>query len=138
MIIADFSTQLPPQAAPSGGFLWIKILLILLLLVILRAFMVGRTLLLAKRLSALALFLILVLLVLFPEASNYAAHRLGVGRGVDLLFYLSHLFLLLLIVSLWRRFALLADAVTRLSRRIAIENATKPQSEAPPSDKKSL
>jgi hypothetical protein len=135
MIIADFSNQLPEQAA-SGSFLWIKILLIILLLVILRAFMVGRGLLLAKRLFALVLFLVLVALVLFPDVSNYAAHHLGVGRGVDLLFYLSHLFLLLLIVSLWRRMAGLADTVTKLSRRFAIETARKPQDKNSPADTK--
>jgi hypothetical protein len=132
MIIAEFSTQLPSQSVPFGGSLWIKILLILVLLVILRSFMVGRKLLLVKRLSALGLFLVLVLLVLFPQASNYAAERLRIGRGVDLLFYLSHLFLLLLIVSLWRRLTVLTDAVTRLSREIAIQTARKPNANKNP------
>ena len=50
----------------------------------------------------------------------------GVGRGVDLLFYLSHLFVLLLIVSLWRRLVTLSDSLTKLTRQIAIENAKKP------------
>ena len=128
MIIAEISPSAvsgPSQSIPFGGSLWIKIFLILLLLVILRSFMVGRKLLLVKRLSAFGLFLVLVLLVLFPQASNYAAERLKIGRGVDLLFYLSHLFLLLLIVSLWRRLTVLTDEVTRLSREIAIQTARK-------------
>jgi small membrane protein len=124
MIIADLS-QLPDETV-SVGFMWIKILLILLLLVILRAFTFGRSLLLIKRLSAIGLFAVLVLLVLYPQVSNKIAHQLGVGRGVDLLFYLSHLFLLLLIVGLWRHSAILSDAVTKLTRQIAIDNARKP------------
>jgi hypothetical protein len=54
-----------------------------------------------------------------------------------LLFYLSHLFLLLLIVSLWRRLVGLADAVTKLTRQIAIQNANKPQDRDLSSDTKS-
>ena len=125
MIIADLSTQFSDQTVSSGSLFWIKILLILLLLVILRAFMVGRSLVLAKRLSALGLFVILVLMVLYPQASNFIAQKVGVGRGVDLLFYLAHLFVLLLIVSLWRRLVTLSDSVTKLTRQIAIENARK-------------
>jgi small membrane protein len=147
MIIAEISTSAiggfdrltagGPEQIGNGNFLWIKILLILLLLIILRAFMVGRSLLLIKRLSAFGLFVILVLLVLFPQVSNLIANKLGVGRGVDLLFYLSHLFLLLLIVSLWRRLVGLADAVTKLTRQIAIQNANKPQDRDLSSDTKS-
>lgn len=127
MIIADLSTQFTDQTVSGGSLFWIKILLILLLLIILRSFMVGRSLVLAKRLSALVLFVILLLLVLYPQASNYVAHKLGVGRGVDLLFYLAHLFVLLLIVSLWRRLVTLSDSVTKLTRQIAIDNARRPK-----------
>ncbi len=125
MIIAYFSQQLPEHSG-SGSIFWIKILLILGLLIILRAFMVGRSLQLAKRLSAIGLFIIMVLLVLYPQASNYIADKVGVGRGVDLLIYLSILLIFLLMVSLWRRIVTLSDAVTKLTRQIAIESARKP------------
>jgi len=125
MIIANLSQEIG-QPDISGSLFWIKLLLIIGLLIILRAFMVGRSLVLAKRLSAIGLFLIMVLLVLFPEASNVIAHKVGVGRGVDLLIYLAILLILLLLVSLWRRIVTLSDAVTKLTRQIAIENAKKP------------
>ncbi len=125
MIIAEISQQFPENAA-SGSLFWIKLLIILGLLIILRAFMVGRSLVLAKRLSAFGLFVIMVLIVLFPDTSNYIAHKVGVGRGVDLLIYLSILLIFLLMVSLWRRIVTLSDAVTKLTRQIAIENARKP------------
>jgi len=105
----------------------IKVILIAILLIILRAFLVQKSLMLAKRLSAVALFLLLVFLVLFPDMSNQIANKVGVGRGVDLLFYLSHLFLLLLIVALWRRLNVLSETVTKLTRDIAVENAHKPE-----------
>lgn len=111
----------------EGGSIWIKIILIVLLLIVLRAFLVQRSLVLAKRLIALSLFIVLVLLVIFPKVSNDIAETIGIGRGADLLFYLSHLFLLLLIVGLWRRSIMLADVITRLTREIALQNASKPQ-----------
>ena len=125
MIIAEISQQLPEHAG-SGSIFWIKILLILGLLIILRAFTVGRSLQLTKRLSAIGLFVIMVLLILYPKASMYIADKLGIGRGVDLLIYLSILLIFLLIVSLWRRIITLSDSVTKLTRQIAIENARKP------------
>ncbi len=125
MLIAEISQQFPENAA-SGSLFWIKLLIILGLLIILRAFMVGRSLILAKRLSAFGLFVIMVLIVLFPDTSNFIAHKVGVGRGVDLLIYLSILLIFLLMVSLWRRIVTLSDAVTKLTRQIAIESARKP------------
>jgi len=103
----------------------IKIILIILLIVILRAFLVQK-LLLAKRLAATAAFFILLLLVVFPDVSTKIANMIGIGRGVDLIFYFSHLFLLLLIIALWRRTITLMQIITKLNRAIAIQNALKP------------
>ncbi len=105
----------------------IKIILIALLLITLRAFLVQKTLRLTKRIVAVLMFLGLLFLILFPDVSTSIANKIGVGRGVDLLFYLAHLFFLLVAVALWRRSITLNAAVTRLSREIAIENAVGPQ-----------
>ena len=107
----------------------IKIILIILLLVILRAFLVQKSLILIQRVIAGLMFLFLLFLVLFPEVSTRVANIIGVTRGVDLLFYLSHLFLLLLIVALWRRSIVLTACITRLSRAIALQSADKPHKE---------
>ena len=108
---------------------WIKIILIILLLFILRALLVQKSLAMIKRIVAGLMFLILLSLVIFPEASTRVANFVGVGRGVDLLFYFSHLFLLFLIVALWRRTIVLTDTITRLSRAIAIRDANKLKNE---------
>jgi hypothetical protein len=104
----------------------IKIILIIFLVVVLRAFMVQKSLLLTNRLVASLLFLFLALLVVFPDVSTAVANAIGVGRGVDLVFYFSHLFLLFLIVSLWRRSIDLQVTVTQLARIIALQNPIKP------------
>ena len=107
----------------------IKIILIALLLITLRAFLVQKSLKLTKRVVAVLMFLGLLFLVLFPDVSTSIANKIGVGRGVDLLFYFAHLFFLLVTVALWRRSIALSAALTRLSREIAIQNAAKPQKE---------
>jgi hypothetical protein len=104
----------------------IKIILIVILLIILRAFLVQKSLILVKRAVAVLMFTGLLFLVLFPDVSTWAANKIGVGRGADLLFYFAHLFFLLVAVALWRRLITLNDTVTRLAREIAIIKAIKP------------
>jgi hypothetical protein len=107
----------------------IKLILIILLVIVLRAFLVQPSLLLAKRLFATAVFAALTLLVVFPDASTKIANVIGVGRGVDLIFYLSHLSLLLLIIMMWRKIITLNDKLTRISRQISLENPIKKSQE---------
>ena len=107
----------------------IKIILIIFLLVILRAFLVQESLVLTKRVVAFLMFLVLVSLVMFPKVSTCVANAVGIGRGVDLVFYFSHLFLLFLIVGLWRQSVVLMATITKLSRAIALQNANKPHNE---------
>jgi small membrane protein len=104
----------------------IKIVLIVILLFILRAFLVQKSLMLVKRAVAVIMFAGLLLLVLFPDASTWLANKAGIGRGADLLFYFAHLFFLLVAVALWRKLITLNEAVTRLAREIAINKATPP------------
>jgi len=115
----------------------IKIILLVLLVIVLRAFLVQKSLVLAKRLFAFSLFFLLMFLVIFPDDSTRVAKIIGVGRGVDLIFYLSHLFLLFLIAGLWRRCVALAASITDLSRTIALQNANKPHAKNNQADGKS-
>ncbi len=107
----------------------IKIILIIFLLIVLRAFLVQKSLILTNRIIALVMFFFLLFLVLFPSVSTFMAGLVGVGRGVDLIFYFSHLFLLFLIIGLRRRTVVLTDMVTKLSRAIALQNPHKPHDE---------
>lgn len=119
----------PEQFTPYST-IPIKVILILVLLIVLRAFLVQKSMMLIKRLVALFMFIFLLLLVLFPEISTRIANLIGVGRGVDLIFYFSHLFLLLLIVALWRRCTVLTATITKLSRAIALQSPHKSQVES--------
>ena len=63
------------------------------------------------------------LLVLFPEYSNKIAHWVGVGRGADLLFYLSILFLFFLILKLYSRLRKMEQNFTEIVRNKSLEDA---------------
>jgi hypothetical protein len=82
------------------------------------------------RIVGLLVFVALISLVLFPDLSIIIAHALGVGRGVDLIFYFSHLFLLLLIIGLWRRTLDMKATITKLTRAIALQHPIMPREEA--------
>ena len=77
-----------------------------------------------------------VAFTLFPEISTYFAAFLGVGRGVDLIFYL---FMVITITILFRYFILLRqmeDKLTQLARNQAIAQAQNHIHNHEPSDRK--
>lgn len=69
---------------------------------------------------ALSVFALLaVLFILFPDSTNSIAHRLGVGRGADLLFYCCILLFLFVIMKLFARIRRLEQQLTALVREQA-------------------
>lgn len=71
--------------------------------------------------SGMAIFFILV-----PDYTNDIAHRLGVGRGADLLFYICILFFLFIILKLFARIRRLEKTLTDLIRQQASDLAQHP------------
>lgn len=67
-----------------------------------------------------------VFLVLFPDYANTIAHWVGVGRGADLVFYLSTLFLFFLILKLYSRIRKMEQKFTELVRSKSLEEAEEP------------
>ena len=65
-------------------------------------------------------------LVLFPEVTNYVAHRVGLGRGADLIFYLFIVIALAGIFNLHLRIRSNAEVITELARSIALTSARRP------------
>jgi small membrane protein len=70
-----------------------------------------------------------VYFILFPEYSNTLAHKLGVGRGADLLFYICILLFLFIIMKLFSRIRRLEYLLTESIRKDAIKNAVEPEKE---------
>ena len=63
-----------------------------------------------------------IFFILFPDKSSEIAHRLGVGRGTDLLFYLCILLFLFIILKLFARIRRLESKLTELVREEARKN----------------
>lgn len=86
-------------------------------------------LLLLPRLDALrkaVIFVVVVTMLVFaiqPDWSTSVAHRVGISRGVDLLFYLSHLMLMFFAFVYFLKFKKMEARVTTLVRQLALDRA---------------
>ena len=58
-----------------------------------------------------------------PDWSTPLAHFVGVGRGVDLLFYLSHLVMFFIAFMYYLKFKEIEQRFTRLVRQLALLSA---------------
>lgn len=78
------------------------------------------------RLIASLLFCTAMFFVLFPEATVVVAHKLGVGRGTDLILYVFVLLFSFLALLFYSKLHRLEKLHTELARAIAIRDARKP------------
>lgn len=77
----------------------------------------------ARRLVTLSFVAIAVVAILTPSLMTRVAHLFGVGRGTDLLLYFLVIAFLISLVSSFRRNAALERQLTRLARRVALNEA---------------
>ncbi|MDH4263860.1 MAG: DUF2304 domain-containing protein [Spirochaetia bacterium] len=73
-----------------------------------------------KRLFFYAIFAVITLAFFFPNFFNRIAQIFGVGRGVDLIFYISMVLVSYLTVGFYIRFRVMNLKVDQLARQIAI------------------
>ena len=76
--------------------------------------------------GALAFVVFAIVAIAFPSVMTAIAHRLGVGRGTDLLLYAMVVAFLAQILSSFRRNGARERQITQLARRIALDNAPEP------------
>lgn len=69
--------------------------------------------------------------VFFPQWWTVAAGLLGVGRGADLLLYITVLTFLGFVATTYRKFRHLEKDVTELARQLAIYGAERPPAQLP-------
>lgn len=67
--------------------------------------------------------------IFFPELSNRVAHFLGVGRGADMIFYISILFFAFLIMKLYAKTRKLEQMITKIIRDESLKNASSSMDE---------
>ena len=61
--------------------------------------------------------------VIWPETTNTIARWLGVGRGADMVFYMSILIFWFVVLKLYARLRKLEQIVTEVIRKDALSNA---------------
>lgn len=80
----------------------------------------------------IALFWLLVWLgsgttIVWPRATVVVANRLGIGRGADLVLYVSVVVTMAGFFYVYTRFRRMDTQLTQLVRALAIQNARKPE-----------
>jgi hypothetical protein len=76
-----------------------------------------------KRVALLILVALGVLAVLNPEASNRLAHLVGVGRGADMLLYLTVVAFVFVSLNVYLKFRDLESRLTEVGRAVALLEA---------------
>jgi small membrane protein len=73
--------------------------------------------------------------IIWPPMTAVVARRLGIGRGTDLLLYLSVLVMFVAFFYVYTRFRRMDRQITLLVRRLAIQNATPAAPVPPPAER---
>lgn len=83
-----------------------------------------------KRVAALwlSLWLGTASALLWPKMTVVVAQRMGIGRGADLVMYISVVLMLVGFFYIYTRFRRLDRQLTQLVRSLAVDNARHPQS----------
>lgn len=71
-----------------------------------------------------------IIFFFYPELTNQLAHFLGVGRGADLIFYLSILGFGYLFMLLYARIRKLEGQITSIVRKQSLDSLNKPEKNA--------
>jgi hypothetical protein len=80
-----------------------------------------------KRLILVALVMVAIASILYPELTTRVANFVGVGRGTDLLLYLLVAVFLYVVVGFYLKFRDVERQLTVLARRLAIDEAIQRQ-----------
>ena len=67
------------------------------------------------------------ILIAFPELSTSIAHLFGIGRGVDFLFYIAHLLVIVVLVHQYQKQQDQDRKIVKLLREMAIRDAIEPK-----------
>jgi hypothetical protein len=68
------------------------------------------------------LFGVGLIMIIFPGVTVLLAHRLGIGRGVDFIVYISIAVLFYLMYRLYSMLSDISDQITEIVRELALRN----------------
>lgn len=66
-----------------------------------------------------------IVFIIYPSLTVYLAILVGVGRGVDLIFYLLFLVIIFALISMYRRILRLDETLTNIIRKEALRDGQK-------------
>lgn len=104
----------------------VQIIVVIIALVIIKAALGSRTSQPSKaykKLGLITLAILMVVAVLFPDTTNIVARSVGVGRGADLLLYITTVSFIIYVLNSYLERQDQHDMLVRLARRIAILEA---------------
>jgi small membrane protein len=108
----------------------IKLLLVVGLVVVALSFLRNRNTMrfqAGKKIALVAFTMLCIVSVANPDITNWLAERVGVGRGADLLLYLTVIGFLFVAVNTYLKFKDYHARLTSLARTVAIEEARRRQ-----------
>ena len=73
-----------------------------------------------KRILLIGFVGLVVFTILFPETTTVAANWMGIGRGTDLVFYLTSFALMFLAALVFLKFKRLEDRIATLTTELAL------------------
>lgn len=79
-----------------------------------------------RRLMLLLFAVVAALSIFFPELLTHVARFFGIGRGTDLVLYGLIVSFLVFMATTYQRFRHLEATLTKLSRRIALDEVRRP------------
>ncbi len=100
--------------------IFLKIFLILVLSFVILLLALSSRFRTYQRITIIFFYLFLTYLILFPKQADIVANFFGVGRGVDLVIYLSIAVLTLVVAILYAKVKVNERAITKIVRDIAI------------------
>ena len=71
----------------------------------------------------LVIWLLAIILIAFPSLASYLADTVGVGRGVDLIIYVSIIVIFYLQFKLLMRIEKMEKDITKITRHLAVKEA---------------
>ena len=93
---------------------------------------------LLRRVGGLAIVVLGIIAVLWPQVTTWVANAVGVGRGTDLVLYVLVMVFIYNAVATTQRLHRLEHSVTVLTRELALRTAREPvQDDAEPVDAES-
>ena len=75
-----------------------------------------------KRLALFGFAGLVIFTVLFPETTTIAANWVGIGRGTDLVFYLTSFAVMFLAAFMYLKFKRLEDRIADLTAELALRD----------------